>query len=120
MRVAYQNVDRACDPHLAPNPRSAKGGGAESICGPTLFEHAGIEPGPLVEMQDDSFSTYYVMVGEDGSIELSHPIIKNGCYARFNERIFIYSPNRDWESKIDLETSPVEDFEIPISFKEQR
>ena len=119
MRIGYQNVDRACDPDFPPNPLSAKGSAAETICGPSLFEHAGVEPGPLTGVGSDGVPTYYVMVGEDGSVELSHPIIKDGSYKHFNERIMISRPSDDWVEDIDPETGPVESVDIPVSFKDE-
>lgn len=120
IRIGYQNVDQACDPIFPPAPRSAKGSGAELMCGPTLFEHAGVEAGPLHIVQQDGIPTYYVMVGEDGSVELSHPIIKNGNYAGFSERIFVYSPTRDFETSIDPENGPLDDFDVAVSLKEEK
>lgn len=118
-RIAFQNVDRACDEIMPPIPRSAKGKGAEYLNGPDLFEHFGVEPGPLTGVKEDGLPTYYVMVGEDGSVELSHPIILNGTYQHFAERIFVHAPGEDWEGEIGSETGPVEDFEIEVSFKDQ-
>lgn len=118
IRIAYQNVDRACDPEFPPIPRSAKGNASENICGPNLFVHSGVEPGPLTGVKQDGTTTYYVMVGEDGSVELSNPVIKNGLYKHFNERIFINRPSEDWEAEIDPETGPIEDFEISVSLKD--
>lgn len=118
IRIGYQNVDRACDPAFPPNPLSAKGSAAEIICGPTLFEHAGVEPGPLTGVKQDGIPTYYVMVGEDGSVELSHPVIKDGSYKHFHERIFIGRPTNDWEEELDPETGPIQDFDIAVSFKD--
>lgn len=117
IRVAFQNVDRACDEILPPIPRSAKGKGAEHLNGPDLFEHFGVEPGPLTGVKEDGLPTYYVMVGEDGSVELSQPIIRNGRYQRFVERIFVHAPDEDWEREIEPETGPIDDFEIEVSFK---
>jgi len=119
IRIAFQNVDRACDEILPPIPRSAKGKGAEVLNGPDLFEHFGVEPGPLTGVKQDGLPTYYVMVGEDGSVELSHPIILNGSYEGFIERIFVHAPREDWERDIDPETGPVEDFDIEVSFKNE-
>lgn len=112
MRIAFQNVDRACDPIFPPNPRSAKGSASESLCGPTMFEYAGVEAGPLTGVLQDGVPTYYLMVGEDGSVELSHPVIVNGSYAYFHERILITPPDSDWIDEINPETGPVDDFEI--------
>lgn len=118
VRIGYQNVDRACDHDFPPNPRSTKGTASENICGPNLFVHAGVEPGPLTGVRQDGIPTYYVMVGEDGSVELSHPVIKNGTYKHFHERIFIDRPTDEWEEEIDPETGPIEDFDIVVSFKD--
>ncbi|MAY89424.1 MAG: hypothetical protein CML02_22230 [Pseudooceanicola sp.] len=120
VRIGYQNVDRSCDPDLPPIPRTSKGKGAEYLNGPDLFEHVGMVPGPLTGVREDAIPTYYVMVGEDGSIELSRAIIKNGKYERFVERIFVRSPSEDWEGAIEPETGPVEDFDIQVSFKDDQ
>ena len=119
MRIAFQNVDRACDPIYAPNPRSAKGSASESLCGPTLFEVAGVEPGPLTGVLQDGVPTYYLMVGEDGSIELSHPVISNGSYKHFHERIFLSALDSDFAEGADLDTSPLEDFDVQVRFKDE-
>lgn len=117
VRIAFQNVDRACDPIFAPNPRSAKGAAAEYLCGPTLFEYAGVEAGPLTGVREDGLPTYYLMVGEDGSVELSNPVISNGSYVHFNERILISASDSDWADVIDPETGPLDDFDVPVRFK---
>jgi hypothetical protein len=119
IRIGFHNVDRSCDPIFPPHPRSAKGSASESLCGPNLFQHFGVEPGPLTGVRDDGVTTYYVMVGEDGSVELSNPVIMNGAYRHFNERIFIFRPTEDWEEEIDSDMGPVEDFDIEVSFKDQ-
>lgn len=117
LRVAFQNVDRACDPNFPPNPRSSKGTASEHLCGPTLFEHVGVETGPLTGVLSDGVPTYYVMVGEDGSVELSHPVIRNGSYVQFHERILISAQDGDWAEAIDPDTGPIDDFDIPVRFK---
>lgn len=118
IRIGYQNVDRACDAFFAPIPRSAKGAAAEVLSGPTLFEHAGVETGPLTGVLSDGVPTYYVMVGEDGSVELSHPVISNGTYQDFIERIFIRGNDPDWSDEIDPNTGPVDNFDVIVQFKD--
>jgi hypothetical protein len=117
IRIGYQNVDVACDQVFAPTPRSAKGSAAESMCGPNLFEYAGIDVGPLTGVKQDGIPTYYVMVGEDGRVELSHPVIKDGAYRHFHERIFISGPAEDWADEIDPANAPMNDFDVAVSFK---
>jgi hypothetical protein len=118
LRIGFQNVDRACDLVLPPHPRSAKGSASESLCGPSLFEFYGIEPGPLSLIKDDGVTTYYVMVGEDGSVELSSPVIRDGLYRHFNERIFIHKPASDWEENISTSSEAEEHFDIEVTFKD--
>ena len=118
VRIGYQNVDRACDPIFGPMPRSAKGTASEALSGPTLFEASGVETGPLTGVLPDGVPTYYVMVGEDGSVELSHPVISNGTYKEFIERIFVKGVGPDWSEKIDSETGPVNDFDITVKLKD--
>lgn len=119
MRVAYQNVDLACDPIFPPNPRSAKGNAAEYLSGPDLFVYAGVEPGPLTGLGHDNVETYYLMVGENGSVELSLPIIRNGSYKHFCERIFVHVSDRDLDVSSTLETGPVTEFDIPVALKDE-
>lgn len=127
IRIGYQNVERACDPVLKPMPRSAKGPGVEKMCSFPLFEHFGIELDtdadrlPREDLKDplgDQFTTYFVMVGEDGSVEVSSPIVSNKRFSGFRERIFIDFPVDEWEEKIDPETGPVDDFDVIVSFKD--
>lgn len=118
LRIGFQNVDKCCV-DMPPIPRSEKGNGAAGLSATSLFEYAGVEEGPLKGIVRDEIRTYYVMVGLDGSVELSCPAIENGKYVNWYERIFIYSPNGEWDVKQDTEEDTIEDFEINISFKEE-
>ena len=117
VRIGFQNVDKCCV-ELAPIPRSEKGAGAASLSDPNLFQHAGVEAGPLTGVKQDGILTYYVMVGQDGSIELSCPIIEKGKYVDWHERIFVYSPDSEWDTAPYTGNGPIEDFDISVSFKE--
>lgn len=119
LRIGFHNVDAACDASFPPQPRSAKGSASEGLSSQTLFEFYGFEPGPLTGTSEDSVPTYYVMVGEDGSVELSNPIIRDGTYRHFIERIFIYKPAEDWAEDIVDDEGPADDFEVDVSFKDQ-
>lgn len=127
IRIGYQNVDQACDPIFKPMPRSAKGPGAEQMCSLPLFDHYGITLGserdrlPRNESRTvphDFATTYFVMVGEDGSVELSSPIIDNQRYAEFRERIFVDRPGDDWDTQIDSATDPIDDFDVNVTLKD--
>lgn len=129
IRIGYQNVDRACDPVLKPMPRSAKGPASERMCNFPLFEHYGMIlqtdkdrlPTDLAtEPHSDQIVSYFVMVGEDGSVELSSPIIGNQRYSGFRERIFVDRPEEDWENQLDSDDLPDSEIEILVSLKETK
>lgn len=115
VRIAFQNVDKCCV-EMPPIPRSEKGGGASLLSSPSLFEHAGVEVGPLTGVHD-GIRTYYVMVGLDGSIELSCPVIDKGKYVAWSERIYIHSLDEEWEVLPESYDDQTQDFDIEVSFK---
>lgn len=128
VRIGFQNVDAACDPVMPPMPRSEKGSGTARLCGLPLFAHFGVvletdaDRLPREDVQDphgDQIVTYFVMVGEDGSIELSRPVIAAKKYSDFVERIFVDRPADDWESRIEPEIEAADDFDVPVIFKDQ-
>ncbi len=128
MRVGYQNVDKACDTAFPPMPRSAKGPASERMCSATLFEHFGMiletdqDRLPSDDVRDplgDQIATYFVMVGEDGSVELSCPIIRKQRFADFRERIYIEQFKGDWDEQLDPADGPVDDFDVPVTLKEK-
>ena len=127
-RIGYQNVDRSCDPIFPPMPRSEKGAGSARLCRLPLFEHYGVvletdaDRLPSDDVKDPHSGqvvTYFVMVGEDGSVELSCPVIANKRYSDFGERIFIDRPDDDWDARMDLDTGPIEDFDVPVVLKDR-
>lgn len=117
VRIGFQNVDKCCVA-MAPLPRSEKGNGAASLSPLRLFEYAGVDAGPLTGVKHDGIRTYYVMVGLDGSVELSCPVIEKGRYVALLERIFVYSADDEWEALPDSGDEPIEDFDVDVSFKE--
>jgi hypothetical protein len=86
VRVAFQNVDRACDDENKPAPRSEKGAGAERLCeGNSLFGHLPeFAPKP-----SERCATFYLMTAESGACELSRPVIENGRFSVWVERIYL-------------------------------
>lgn len=127
IRIGYQNVDRSCDPIFPPMPRSEKGSGSARLCRLPLFDFFGVvletdaDRLPKDDVKDPHIgqvTTYFVMVGEDGSVELSCPVIANKKYGGFVERILINRPDDAWDTRMDPETGPVEDFDVPVVFKE--
>jgi hypothetical protein len=128
IRIGYQNVDRSCDPDFPPMPRSEKGAGSARLCRLPLFDFYGVVlesdadrlPGDnVVDPHSANVVTYFVMVGEDGSLELSCPVIANKKYFDFVERIFIdRRDNEDGDLLVDPDTGPVDDFDVPVVFKD--
>ncbi|UFI04664.1 hypothetical protein [Roseibium aggregatum] len=127
IRIGYQNVDKACDAVFKPMPRSAKGPASEKMCGFPLFEFYGMaletdrDRMPKDDVRDpleDQVTTYFVMVGEDGSVELSSPIIEKQRYMDFRERVFVDSPAEDWETRVEAEGEPIDDFDVPVTLKD--
>lgn len=120
IRIAFQNVDKACDEMFPPMPRSSKGSTAENFSNQYVFDFYKGNLGKIDSSPFDIIRTYYVMVGEDGSVELSQPIIKNGIFADWVERIFIRdSMDNSIEANFsETESDPEDEFEIQITFKE--
>lgn len=128
IRIGYQNVDKACDPIFKPMPRSAKGAATERMCTAPLFDYYGMaldadkDRLPRDDVKDphsEQVTTYFVMVGEDGSVELSSPIIQNQRFADFSERIFIDRPEENWDTQLEPDSAPAEDFDVPVTFKDR-
>jgi hypothetical protein len=85
IKVVFQNVDVACSDDVLPKPRSPKGSGAERACSGNLFGHLPTHaPRPK-----KGWSTYYLMVADDGAAELSLVVVKRRTFTSFVERIFL-------------------------------
>lgn len=86
VRVAFANVDVVCDDDQQPKPRSGKGAGSERACIGNLF---GALPHYAPANSIGGSATYYLMVTEDGTCELSRPIIQDDTFVAFVERIYL-------------------------------
>ena len=85
MLVSFANVDVACNDFHDPKPRSKKGAGTERTSQTTLFESLPTyAPTP-----GSGHSLYYLMVGENGNSELSRPVVKNGSFGAYIERLYL-------------------------------
>ncbi|MDR3423291.1 MAG: hypothetical protein P4L80_18975 [Xanthobacteraceae bacterium] len=84
IKVAFSNVDLACNDDHIPKPRSEKGAGAERASG-GFFDHL---PHYTPEPSDD-FALYYLMVDQDGAAELTRPVVRNGTFSTAIERIYL-------------------------------
>ena len=117
MKVGFQNVDIAHNLLHDPRPRSEKGSGAERAAEGNLF-------GDLPRhYKADAVSAgtplYYLMVAPDGACELSLPIIRNGKFDGFVERIFLDDGKDNDGEKLPLtdDSDTVSSFDVPISKK---
>lgn len=86
IKIAFSNVDLACDDNHRPKPRSKKGAGAERASGSDLFGGAlpQYAPAPTGE-----WKLYYLMVDEKGAAELTRPVVRGGTFAGAIERIYL-------------------------------
>ena len=96
IKVAFSNVDVACNSFQMPKPRSRKGAGAERASGGGLFgdnlpQYA---PKPL-----ETWALYYLMMDEKGAVELTRPVVKDGTFVAAIERLYL-SKGDDEEYKI--------------------
>ncbi|MBR2819713.1 MAG: hypothetical protein IKE60_33900 [Reyranella sp.] len=103
IKVIFSNVDTACDDDQKPKPRSRKGAGSERACIGNLFgslpEYAPREP--------EGLATYYLMVDERGAAELTRPVVRNGTFVAYVERIFLSDGNDLDVSALDFDDSDV-------------
>lgn len=85
IKVAFSNVDRACQDDHIPRPRSSKGAGAERASCGNLF---GDLPRYAKKLAD-GIALYYLMVDEDGAAELTRAVVASGRFTNPIERIYI-------------------------------
>jgi hypothetical protein len=110
VKVVFGNVDVACDDEHEPKARSTKGSGAERLCigndlfGGELPRFAAVSDAA----EDDGWLTYYLMVAPEGAAELSRPVVKNGTFKAFPERLYL-SDGSDLKSEPEISS---DDFEI--------
>lgn len=83
--VGFSNVDIACKDEPGPKPRSEKGAGAERVGQMSLFAHLPqFAPKP-----EGAWALYYLMVDQDGAAELSLPVVKDGTFIAYIERLWL-------------------------------
>jgi hypothetical protein len=92
IKIAFCNVDLACDDNHSPKPRSKKGAGAERASGGGLF---GDLPQFAPRPADGGYALYYLMVDENGAVELTRPVLKAGTFVATVERIYLADGNDD-------------------------
>jgi hypothetical protein len=109
IKIAFCNVDLACDDQRPPQPRSKKGAGAERASGiGDLFA----DLPKFVEKPTGEFALFYLMVDGNGAAELTRPVIKAGTFEAAVERIYLSSGGGDDRLAITVDDAgPVENFD---------
>lgn len=115
LKVVFQNVDLAANHFRLPKPRNSKGAGSERECAHNLFEVFGLELPHISHMPRDRYATYYLMVDDQGAAELSRPLIIDGQFKSFVERILLSDAIVEDDVSLGDNLSDVtEDFDVPI------
>lgn len=112
LKVAFSNVDLACNNFHVPKPRTKKGAGAERAIGTDLF---GDLP-QYAPRQLGEWRFYYLMVDQDGAAELTSPVVKGGTFVAAIERIYL-SAGDDGLKLSDEATDVAVEFEPQIARK---
>ncbi|UQE01146.1 hypothetical protein [Bradyrhizobium japonicum] len=115
IKVAFSNVDLACNSFHVPKPRTKKGAGAERAIGADLF---GGELPRYVTRESSEWRFYYLMVDQDGAAELTRPVVKGGTFIAAIERIYLSRGAGDDGITISDDTTDVAvEFEPQIARK---
>jgi hypothetical protein len=112
IKVAFSNVDIACNDLHQPKPRSKKGAGAERASGLDLF---GDLPRFAPRPKGDG-ALYYLMVDENGAAELSRPVVKGGTFVASVERIYL-STDGDEEPNLKSDDERNNEFDPEVARK---
>jgi hypothetical protein len=111
IRIAFCNVDLACDDNHIPKPRSEKGAGAERASGATLFDHLP----HFSPRQTGEWKLYYLMVDQNGAAELTRPVINARTFSAAIERIYLSGGGDDDPAKmVEPDTGPVDNFDPQV------
>lgn len=115
IKVAFSNVDLACQDNHIPKPRSSKGAGAErASSGAMLFgELPHYAPRPA-----EGMALYYLMVDENGAAELTRAVVRAGKFSDPIERIYISTGGDGNANALLYESDDVaNDFDPQVSRK---
>ena len=116
--VLYQNVDVSCSLSDLPQARSRKGAGSERLSQGSAFDLIEEVVPSTHSGEGLDLEVWYVMVAQDGAVEVTHALIKNGEFSEFIERIFVHD-GKDFDALVEDDASDDEaiDFDIMISRK---
>lgn len=114
----YQNVDVACSLSKLPEARSRKGAGSERLSQGSVFDLIEEVVPSTHSGEGMNVEVWYVMVAQDGAVEVTQALIKTGEFSEFIERIFVHDGS-DFDGLEDRGSSDDDavDFDITISRK---
>jgi hypothetical protein len=111
IKIAFCNVDLACNDDHVPKPRSEKGAGAERASGTPLF---GKLP-QYAPRQTETSRLYYLMVDQDGAAELTRPVVSGGTFTSAVERIYLSQGVDDDPGVVSKDDNgPVDNFDPQV------
>jgi hypothetical protein len=113
LRIAFCNVDLACNDDHIPKPRSEKGAGAERASGTPLF---GSLP-QYAPRPGGGWMLYYLMIDQDGAAELTRPVVSGGTFTAAVERIYLSSGGDDETAHLGEDTGPLDNFDPQVARK---
>jgi hypothetical protein len=115
--VLYQNVDVACSIPHTPNPRSRKGAGSERLSQRSAFEVIEDQVPTTYTMESSDGCVWYIMVAENGAVEVTNAVVHNGRFADLVERIFVSDgSDMDIARRIDDKNGDdAVDFEVVVT-----
>lgn len=114
----YQNVDVACSLSKLPEARSRKGAGSERLSQGSAFDLIEEVVPSTHSGEGIGIDVWYVMVAQDGAVEVTHALITKGEFSDFIERIFVHDGS-DFDDLEDCNSSDDDavDFDVMISRK---
>jgi hypothetical protein len=110
IKIAFCNVDVACDDDRIPKPRSEKGAGAERASGTPLF---GKLP-QYAPRQEENSQLYYLMIDPNGAAELTRPVVSGGTFITAVERIYLSYGGEDDPGVVAEYDGPVDNFDPQV------
>lgn len=113
LKIGFCNVDQACA-DVGPKPRSVKGSGAERVCTGNLFGSEENLP-HFSKPHSDGATVYYLMVSQDGAVELTSPVIKGGTFKSYVERIFLSDGDNSYEEFAIGDDDRIESFDPVVA-----
>lgn len=99
LRVVFANVDNACLDEQPPKPRSKKGSGSERASSGNLFP----DLPQYAPLQTGGGATFYLMVDARRAAELTQPIVEDGTFASYVERIYLRDAGEDRDVEVFLD-----------------